>query len=78
MGSLAPRLYKLSLQAAVASVEWCLCQAGGERLSPRSVQQVVECTDGLKLDQGTQVERSNIFCVSGFPDVHMDFIIRSV
>ena len=60
-------------------MEWCLCDAaGGGGISPRSVQQVGECTDGRKLDQGTSVERGNIFCEVGFPDVHMDFIIRSV
>ena len=59
-------------------MEWCLCEAGGGAVSARSVQQLSECTDGRALDQGTGVERNNVFCDSGFPDVHMDFIIRSV
>ena len=55
-----------------------LPQAGGEAVSARSVQQLLECTDGAGLDQGSQIERTNTYCASGFPDVHMDFILRSV
>ena len=63
----------------MATVEWCLCEAAGERpVSARSVQQLLECTDGLALEKGTQLERANTYCVGGFPAVHMDFIIRSV
>ena len=62
-------------QSAAATVEWCLCQAEGS-ISARSVQQLLECTDGLAVDEGTQVERRNSYCVSGFPDVHMEYIIR--
>ena len=42
------------------------------------MQQLLECTDGAGLDQGSQIERTNTYCASGFPDVHMDFILRSV
>ena len=59
-------------------MEWCLCKAQGETVSSRSVQQLSECTDGLALDKGSQVERTNTYCVGGFPDVHMDFIVRSL
>ena len=62
----------------MATVEWCLCEAaGGRPVSSRSVQQLLECTDGLALEKGTQLERANTYCVGGFPAVHMDFIIRS-
>ena len=63
----------------MATVEWCLCEAAGERpVSARSVQQLLECTDGLAIDEGTRLERANTYCVGGFPAVHMDYIIRSV
>ena len=65
-----------SAHSAVAGVEYCVCMAGERDLSPRSVQQVSECTDGRTLDQGSQIERSNSFCESGYPDVHLDYIIR--
>ena len=45
-----------SAQSAVATAELCLCRAGGEVVSPRSVQQISECSDGTGLDIGTQVE----------------------
>ena len=44
----------------------------------RSVQQLSECTDGSVLDQGSQLERTNVHCESGFPDVHMDYMVNSL
>ena len=67
-----------SAQSAVATAELCLCRAGGETVSPRSVQQISECSDGTGLDLGSQVERVNTHCVSGFPDVHFSFLINGL
>ena len=47
-------------------------------LSPRSVQQLSECTDGRGADIGTQLERVNQHCVTGFPDVHMMLIMTEL
>ena len=44
----------------------------------RSVQQLSECTDGRVADLGTQLERVNEFCVTGFPDVHMMLIMTEL
>jgi hypothetical protein len=41
---------------------------------PLSQQQLVDCTAGLTVDNGTELERSNQGCVSGFPDVHLKFV----
>ena len=67
-----------SAQSTVATAELCLCRAGGEVVSPRSVQQISECSDGTGLDIGSQVERLNTHCVSGFPDVHFDYLINNL
>ena len=37
-----------------------------------------ECTDGLGADVGTQLERVNQHCVTGFPDVHMMLIMTEL
>ena len=37
-----------------------------------------ECTDGLGADIGTQLERVNQHCVTGFPDVHMMLIMTKL
>ena len=37
-----------------------------------------ECTDGLGADVGTQLERVNKHCVTGFPDVHMMLIMTQL
>ena len=37
-----------------------------------------ECTDGLAADVGTQLERVNQHCVTGFPDVHMMLIMTEL
>ena len=47
-------------------------------MSPRSVQQISECSDGTGLDLGSQVERVNTHCESGFPDVHFSFLINGL
>ena len=44
----------------------------------RSTQQLSECTDGLGADIGTQLERVNQHCVTGFPDVHMMLIMTEL
>ena len=44
----------------------------------RSLQQLSECTDGLGADIGTQLERVNEHCVTGFPDVHMMLIMTEL
>ena len=44
----------------------------------RSLQQLSECTDGLGADVGTQLERVNEHCVTGFPDVHMMLIMTEL
>ena len=62
----------------MATAELCLCRAGGETVSPRSVQQISECSDGTGLDLGSQVERLNTHCLSGFPDVHFSFLINGL
>ena len=62
----------------MATVELCLCQAGGEIVSPRSVQQLSECSDGTGLDLGSQVERVNSHCETGFPDVHLSFLVNGL
>ena len=69
-----------SSHAAVSSIEYCLCQAGGARssLGARSVQQLSECTDGRVLDRGSQLERNNAFCETGFPDVHLDYVVSDL
>jgi len=64
--------------ATTAAVEYCLCAASGQLPSSRSVQQISECTDGRGLDIGTSLERVNTHCVSGFPDVHLDFVIKEL
>jgi hypothetical protein len=43
---------------------------------PLSQQQLVDCTAGLTVDNGTELERSNLGCVSGFPDVHLKFVME--
>ena len=63
-------------QAVVAAVEWCLCQAQGSWVSPRSVRQLEECTDGRKQGEETELERSNSYCEAGFPDIHLDYIVK--
>ena len=35
-----------------------------------------ECTDGFGVDIGTQLERVNKHCITGFPDVHMTLIME--
>ena len=65
-------------QSTVATAELCLCRAGGERVSPRSVQQISECSDGTGLDIGSQLERVNTHCVTGFPDVHFSFLVNGL
>jgi len=67
-----------SASAVISSVEHCLCQAANTGLDPRSVQQVSSCTDGLGLDVGTQMERVNVDRNTGFPDVHMSYIVSSL
>ena len=62
--------------AVVAAVEWCLCQAQGSWVSPRSAQQLEECTDGRKQGEETELERSNSYCEAGFPDIHLDYIVK--
>ena len=47
-------------------------------LNIRSIQQLSECTDGLKVDAGRQLERVNQHCVTGFPDVHMMLIMTEL
>ena len=42
--------------------------------APLSQQQLVDCTAGLTVDNGTELERSNLGCQSGFPDVHLKFV----
>ena len=42
------------------------------------MQQVSECSDGRTLDQGSQIERINSFCESGYPDVHLDYVISEL
>lgn len=42
--------------------------------APLSQQQLVDCTAGLTVDSGTELERSNLGCQSGFPDVHLKFV----
>ena len=37
-----------------------------------------ECTDGRGADIGTQLERVNQHCVTGFPDVHMMLIMTEL
>ena len=64
--------------AAISATEYCLFIAGERNLTARSVQQVSECTDGVALDTGSPIERTNTFCESGFPDVHMDYIINNL
>ena len=59
-------------------LEYCFCLAGDRSFSPRTVQQFSECTDQQALDAGSQLERKNAHCVTGFPDVHMDFILKSL
>ena len=44
----------------------------------RSLQQLSECTDGRGADIGTQLERVNQHCVTGFPDVHMMLIMTEL
>ena len=44
----------------------------------RSLQQLSECTDGRGVDIGTQLERVNQHCVTGFPDVHMSLIMTEL
>lgn len=67
-----------SAHSAVAASELCLCQAGGEVVTSRSVQQASECSDGTGLDIGSQVERRNSHCVVGFPDVQLSFIVNGL
>ena len=67
-----------SAQSTVATAELCLCRAGGERVSARSVQQISECSDGTGLDIGSQLERVNTHCVTGFPDVHFSFLVNGL
>ena len=64
--------------STTATVEYCLCAASGQLPQSRSVQQISECTDGRGLDVGSPIERVNTFCVSGFPDVHLDFVIKEL
>ena len=64
--------------ATTAAVEYCLCAASGQLPSSRSVQQISECTDGRGLDIGSPLERVNTHCVSGFPDVHLDLVIKEL
>ena len=49
-----------------------------DQTGPRSVQQISECSDGTGLDLGSQVERLNTHCLSGFPDVHFSFLINGL
>ena len=49
-----------SAHSAVAASELCLCQAGGEVVTSRSVQQASECSDGTGLDIGSQVNLSSV------------------
>ena len=37
-----------------------------------------ECTDGRGADIGTQLERVNEHCITGFPDVHMMLIMTKL
>jgi len=67
-----------SAQSAISSVEYCLCLAGENNLKPRSIQQISECTDALGLDEGSQLERVNQHCLTGFPDVHMSYIVGTL
>ena len=50
----------------------------GANIFLRSTQQLSECTDGLGADIGTQLERVNQHCVTGFPDVHMMLIMTEL
>ena len=43
---------------------------------PLSVQQMIDCTNGLGLDIGTEMERVNVACQSGFPDVHLELALE--
>ena len=67
-----------SAQSAISAVEYCLCLAGENNLQPRSIQQISECTDSLGLDVGSQLERVNQHCITGFPDVHLSYIVGSL
>lgn len=60
--------------AATSTIESCLWKATGFLPPPLSQQQLVDCTAGLTVDNGTELERSNQGCVSGFPDVHLKFV----
>ena len=44
----------------------------------RSLQQLSECTHGLGADIGTQLERVNQHCITGFPDIHMMLIMTEL
>ena len=62
-------------QSTTAAIEYCLLKIDEQNFVEKSVQQLSECTDGNVLDQGSQIERTNSFCESGFPDVHMTYIL---
>ena len=49
-----------SAHSVVAASELCLCRAGGEVVTSRSVQQASECSDGTGLDIGSQVNLSSV------------------
>ena len=67
-----------SAHSAVTALESCLSLAGRSAPVPLSVQQLVDCTVGQTVGEpGDTLQRTNVGCVGGFPDVHLRYVLES-
>ena len=64
-------LHSQTLQGATAAIESCFALASGSSAVPLSAQELIDCTVGLKAGEGTELDRGNLGCTAGFPDVHL-------
>ena len=60
-----------TLQGATAAIESCFALSSGSSAVPLSAQELIDCTVGLKAGEGTELDRGNLGCTAGFPDVHL-------
>ncbi len=66
----------LSTPGLVDTIDTSLDIAGTSPI-PISVQQMIDCSDGLTVGNGTEMLRTNLACVTGHADVYLQWALET-